>query len=173
MSSNTYSNTVRPVQQIIAQLSYMKNNTTQIITVDKNKYSIDTRIASVKCTNDKGKEIQAILPELHKGDKLIFVHETQNEYDKNTIKAICDYQCIGYIKSELTEKIAPLMDYGRIPKGIITEIIANKNDKSYDCKIHIKNSLWRFSIMKDRYSFIAIFDMLINVVFLMQDINKN
>lgn len=135
MSSNTYSNTLRLVKQIIAQLSYMKNNTTQIITVDKNKYSIDTRIASVKCTNDKDK--QGILPALHKGDKLIFVHETQNEYDKNTIKAICDYQCIGYIKSELTEKIAPLMDYGRIPKGIITEIIANKNDKSYDCKIHI------------------------------------
>lgn len=39
MSSNTYSNTVRPVQQIIAQLSYMKNNATQIITVDKNKYT--------------------------------------------------------------------------------------------------------------------------------------
>ena len=39
MSSNTYSNTLRLVQQIIAQLSYMKNNATQIITVDKNKYT--------------------------------------------------------------------------------------------------------------------------------------
>lgn len=42
MSSNTYSNTLRLVQQIIAQLSYMKNNTTQAITFDKNKYSINT-----------------------------------------------------------------------------------------------------------------------------------
>lgn len=65
------------------------------------------------------------------------MRETQNEYDKNTIKAICDYQCIGYIKSEFAEKIAPLMNCNRISKGIITEIIANKNDKSYDCKIHI------------------------------------
>lgn len=136
-SSTTYSNTVRLAQQIIAQLSYMKNNATQTITIDKNKYSIDTRIAGVKCTNDKGKEIQAILPALHKGDKLIFVREPQNEYDKNAIKVICDYQHIGYIKSELAEKIAPLMDCGRIPKGIITEIIVNKNDKSYGCKIHI------------------------------------
>lgn len=137
MSSNTYSNTLRLVQQIIAQLSYMKNNATQAITFDKNKYSIDMRIADVKCTNDKGKEIQAILPELHKGDKLIFVHEPQNEYDKNSIKVICDYQHIGYIKSEFAEKIAPLMNCDRILKGIITEIIANKNDKSYGCKIHI------------------------------------
>lgn len=136
-SSTTYSNTVRLAQQIIAQLSYMKNNATQTITFDKNKYSIDTRIAGVRCTNDKGKEIQAILPTLHKGDKLIFVREPQNEYDKNAIKVICGYQHIGYIKSELAEKIAPLMDCGRIPKGIITEIIANKNDKSYGCKIHI------------------------------------
>lgn len=135
-SSTTYSNTVRLAQQIIAQLSYMKNNATQTITIDKNKYSIDTRIAGVKCTNDKGKEIQAILPALHKGDKLIFVREPQNEYDKNAIKVICDYQHIGYIKSELAEKIAPLMDCGRIPKGIITEI-TQKNDKSYYCKIHI------------------------------------
>ena len=135
-SSTTYSNTVRLAQQIVAQLSYMKDNTAKTITVDKNKYSIDTRIAGVRCTNDKGKEIQAILPTLHKNDKLIFVREPQNEYDKNAIKVICDYQHIGYIKSELAEKIAPLMDCGRIPKGIITEI-TQKNDKSYYCKIHI------------------------------------
>lgn len=134
-SSATYKNAVKLAQQIIAQLSYMRNNTNKAAVIDNNRYLIDTRLVGITSDNDKNKNIQTILPTLKAGSKLLFVREPNNEYDKNAIKVICDYQHIGYVKTEIAEKIAPLIDSGRKATGQIIEII--KKDEVYNCKIHI------------------------------------
>lgn len=77
------------------------------------------------------------MPELEDGSKLNFAREPNNPYDTNAIKVICDYQHIGYIKAELAEEIAPIMDSGKELKGYITQITGGIDGKNYGCNIHI------------------------------------
>lgn len=106
--------------------------------IKKKPFHIDTstKIAGVTKKNDGGIDIQSILPTLDDGDVLTFVREPDNPYDKNAIKVICDYQHIGYVKADLAEEIAPLMDEGKTLKGCISEITGG-GDKNYGCNIHI------------------------------------
>ena len=139
-SSFTYKNSVQLANQIISQLTYMQSKVkVKEILPLKSEFSIDTptKVVGVTKNNDEGVNIQNILPELEDGSKLNFVREPKNPYDANAIKVICDYQHIGYIRAELAEEIAPIMDSGKELKGYITQITGGANGKTYGCNIHI------------------------------------
>lgn len=139
-SSFTYKNSVQLANQIISQLTYMQSKVKVKENLPlKSEFSIDTptKVVGVTKNNDEGVDIQNILPELEDGSKLNFAREPNNPYDTNAIKVICDYQHIGYIKAELAEEIAPIMDSGKELKGYITQITGGTNGKTYGCNIHI------------------------------------
>lgn len=139
-SSFTYKNSVQLANQIISQLTYMQSKVKVKESLPlKSEFSIDTptKVVGVTKNNDEGVDIQNILPELEDGSKLNFAREPNNPYDTNAIKVICDYQHIGYIKAELAEEIAPIMDSGKELKGYITQITGGTNGKTYGCNIHI------------------------------------
>lgn len=139
-SSFTYKNSVQLANQIISQLTYMQSKVKVKESLPlKSEFSIDTptKVVGVTKNNDEGVDIQNILPELEDGSKLNFTREPNNPYDTNAIKVICDYQYIGYIKAELAEEIAPIMDSGKELKGYITQITGGTNGKTYGCNIHI------------------------------------
>ncbi len=139
-SSITYKNSVQLANQIISQLTYMQSKIkTEESPSLKSDFSIDisTKVVGVTKNNDEGVNIQNILPELENGSKLNFVREPNNPYDTNAIKVICDYQHIGYIKAELAEEIAPIMDSGKELNGYITQITGGIDGKNYGCNMHI------------------------------------
>lgn len=122
-SSFTYKNSVQLANQIISQLTYMQSKikTKENLSLKSDSFvDVLTKVVGATKNNDEGVNIQNILPELEDGSKLNFAREPNNPYDTNAIKVICDYQHIGYIKAELAEEIAPIMDSGKELKGYIT-----------------------------------------------------
>ena len=59
-----------------------------------------------------------------------------NGYDKNAIKVIADYQHIGYIKSDLAQTLAPIMDQGKIVNVKLLQVTGG-GDKAYGCNIQL------------------------------------
>lgn len=139
-SSFTYKNSVQLANQIISQLTYMQSKikTKENLSLKSDSFvDVLTKVVCATKNNDEGVNIQNILPELEDGSKLNFAREPNNPYDTNAIKVICDYQHIGYIKAELAEEIAPIMDSGKELKGYITQITGGIDGKNYGCNIHI------------------------------------
>jgi hypothetical protein len=139
-SSFTYKNSVQLANQIISQLTYMQSKikTKENLSLKSDSFvDVLTKVVGATKNNDEGVNIQNILPELEDGSKLNFAREPNNPYDTNAIKVICDYQHIGYIKAELAEEIAPIMDSGKELKGYITQITGGIDGKNYGCNIHI------------------------------------
>lgn len=100
--------------------------------------SIDTptKIAGVTHLNDKGINIQNILPTLTDDSDLMLSREKDNPYDKNAIKVIADYTHIGYIKAGLAAEIAPIMDSGKTVNVELLEVTGG-GDKNYGCNIRV------------------------------------
>lgn len=100
--------------------------------------SIDTptKIVGVTKLNDKGIDIQTILPTITEDSDLILAREKDNPYDENAIKVIADYTHIGYIKAELAESVAPIMDSGK-PVHVELLEVTGGGDKKYGCNIRV------------------------------------
>ena len=100
--------------------------------------SIDTptKIAGVTFPNDKGVNIQTILPTLTEESDLILSRDKNNPYDENAIKVIADYTHIGYIKAELAAELAPIMDSGKTVHVELLEVTGG-GDKKYGCNIRV------------------------------------
>lgn len=135
--SFSYNLAVQIGQQTAAQLAYMMNVSKNSIATS-NLQTIDTKVVGVTKNNDEGQLIQSILATLNSSDSLTFVREPNNPYDSNAIKVICEYQHIGYIKSDLAKNIAPLMDSGKTLSGHITAITGGIDGLNYGCNIHIE-----------------------------------
>ncbi len=139
-NSAEYSNNCQLARQMIAQLTVMRDKVQnpQFSNVSSSaKIDTYTKVVGVTKLNDDGQQIQSILATITPSDSLTFVREPNNPYDANAIKVVCDYQHIGYIKADIAEDIAPLMDSGKKLSGHITEITGG-GDLNYGCNIHIK-----------------------------------
>ena len=100
--------------------------------------SIDTpiKIAGVTFPNDKGVNIQTILPTLTEESDLMLSRDKNNPYDENAIKVIADYTHIGYIKAGLAAELAPIMDSGKTVNIELLEVTGG-GDKKYGCNIRV------------------------------------
>lgn len=100
--------------------------------------SIDTptKIVGVTKLNDKGIDIQTILPTITEDSDLMLSREKDNPYDENAIKVIADYTHIGYIKAGLAAELAPIMDSGKTVHVELIEITGG-GDKTYGCNIRV------------------------------------
>lgn len=100
--------------------------------------SIDTptKIAGVTFPNDKGVNIQTILPTLTEESDLMLSRDKNNPYDENAIKVIADYTHIGYIKAGLAAELAPIMDSGKTVHVELIEVTGG-GDKKYGCNIRV------------------------------------
>ena len=100
--------------------------------------SIDTptKIAGVTFPNDKGVNIQTILPTLTEESDLMLSRDKNNPYDENAIKVIADYMHIGYIKAELAAELAPIMDSGKTVHVELLQVTGG-SDKTYGCNIRV------------------------------------
>ena len=127
--SKTTSNTTLPI-----------NETKPVRKVSKKPVltSIDTptKIVGVTKLNDKGIDIQTILPTITEDSDLMLSREKDNPYDENAIKVIADYTHIGYIKAGLAAELAPIMDSGKTVHVELIEITGG-GDKTYGCNIRV------------------------------------
>jgi hypothetical protein len=100
------------------------------------KIDITTKIVGVTKENDKGINIQTLLPTLSDESDVILSREKDNPYDENAIKVVADYQHIGYLKASVAEEVAPVIDSGR---KVYVEIldITGGDDKKYGCNIRV------------------------------------
>lgn len=105
------------------------------------KKLIDThsKIVGVTKLNDKGKDIQKILSKLKPDTKLVLIREPDNPYSKDgsVTKIYANNKHIGYIKSDLAKKIAPLLDKGHKCKVTISEITGGICGKNFGCNYQI------------------------------------
>lgn len=97
---------------------------------------ITTKIVGVTKENDKGIDIQTLLPTLSDESDVILSREKDNPYDKNAIKVVADYQHIGYLKASVAEEVAPVIDNG---EKVYVEIlnVTGGNEKKYGCNIRV------------------------------------
>ena len=96
--------------------------------------TINTKLVGVTHLNNKGFEIQDILPELHAGDQLAFILDFGNAYDDNAIAVYCGSSHIGYLNRKFAAKIADHIDWGDRITGSITEITGG-GELYYGCNI--------------------------------------
>ncbi len=127
--SNSTSNTTLPI------------NETKPVRITSKKpvlTSIDTptKIGGVTKLNDKGIDIQTILPTITEESDIILSREKDNPYDENAIKVIADYTHIGYIKAGLAAELAPIMDSGKTVHVELLEVTGG-GDKKYGCNIRV------------------------------------
>lgn len=103
------------------------------------KVLLDThsKIAGVTMKNDNNQNIQELLSMFKPNDKLTFIREPNNPYDKNAIKLYANNTHIGYVKGELAKTVAPIIDNGGSVHGYITEITGGKDGKDYGCNYKI------------------------------------
>lgn len=125
-------------EKYIAQLKQIKDAGSR--TLEAPTYSLNsvfvTKVVGVTKNNDNGQPIQAILSSLSEDSDFLLVREPNNTYDPNAIKVIADYQHIGYIKAELAQQLAPIMDKGNNPKVEFLGITGGGH-KNYGCNIKI------------------------------------
>lgn len=125
-------------ERYIAQLKQIKDAGSRVM--ETPTYSVnsafDTKVVGVTKNNDKGQPIQALLPSLNEDSDFMLVREPNNPYDTNAIKVIADYQHIGYVKAELAQQLAPIMDKGNNPKVELLGVTGG-GDKNYGCNIRI------------------------------------
>lgn len=106
------------------------------------EFFTSTKIAGVEQNNDEGLNIQELLPRLSKNDRLFFIRDYGNIYDKNAIKVYCYNKekstHIGYINKQLAAEISPFLDANPFCEleGCINEITGG-GDLSYGCNIRI------------------------------------
>lgn len=96
--------------------------------------TIKTKLVGVTHLNNKGFEIQDILPELRAGDQLAFILDFGNAYDDNAVAVYCGSSHIGYLNRKLAAKIADHIDWGDRITGSITEITGG-GELYYGCNI--------------------------------------
>ncbi len=103
------------------------------------KVLLDTysKIAGVTMKNDHNQDIQRLLPTLKSNDKLTFIREPNNSYDKNAIKLYVNNIHIGYVKGELAKTVAPIIDNGGSVYGYVTKITGGNDGKDYGCNYKI------------------------------------
>lgn len=109
--------------------------------LDKN-FDTYTKIVGVTKENDKGTNIQDILPLLSEGGRLILIRDFGNKYDENAIKVYYHTKNepihIGYLSRELAADISAFLDENPTfdLDGIVDEITSG-DGKTYGCNIRI------------------------------------
>ena len=93
----------------------LKNATTKT-TLDK----FFTKVVGVTFDNR-----QEIINSLRIGDKLKLFAENDNEYDCNAIKIVSNYGTVGYLKSEIAEKLAEIIAEGINYEAVVTNVTGN------------------------------------------------
>lgn len=105
------------------------------------KQSYHTKLAGVTKLNDCGEDIQYLLEclcdDYFEGDPLELEHEKNNPNDPNAIKVYHNGDHIGYIKAELAEELAPLVDQGKV-EAELSAITGGHDAKSYGCNILVR-----------------------------------
>ena len=129
------------LQAVILSKAEKKNKASSIQvqaipTVQSQGKVIITKVVGVTKLNDRGIQIQSLLPTLSQDSDALLVREKENQYDSNAIKVIADYQHIGYVKADLASQIAPMIDSGKSSRCAIL-CITGGGDKSYGCNIRI------------------------------------
>lgn len=108
---------------------------------DKN-FDTYTKIVGVTKENDKGTNIQDILPLLSAGDRLILIRDYGNQYDENAIKVYYHTKNepihIGYLNRELAANLSEFLDENPTfdLDGIVDKITGD-GGKTYGCNIRI------------------------------------
>lgn len=109
--------------------------------IDKN-FDTYTKIVGVTKENDKGTNIQDILPLLSEGGRLILIRDFGNQYDKNAIKVYYHTKKesvhIGYLNRELAANLSEFLDENPTfdIDGIVDEITGGEG-KTYGCNIRV------------------------------------
>lgn len=109
--------------------------------IDKN-FDTYTKIVGVTKENDKGTNIQDILPLLSEDGRLILIRDFGNLYDKNAIKVYYHTKKesihIGYLNRELAANLSVFLDENPTfdIDGIVDEITGGEG-KTYGCNIRI------------------------------------
>ncbi len=109
--------------------------------IDKN-FDTYTKLVGVTKENDKGANIQDILPLLSEGGRLILIRDFGNPYDENAIKVYYHTKKesihIGYLNRELAANLSEFLDENPTfdIDGIVDEITGG-NGKTYGCNIQI------------------------------------
>jgi len=75
------------------------------------------------------------LSKLKVGDDLILVREKDNQYDPNAVAIYANFddkaKQIGYVKRELAQDMAKLMDAGEVMVGEITQITGGHDGQNH------------------------------------------
>lgn len=99
-----------------------------------------TKVVGVTKENDWGDNIQELLEGFSalraENLTLEFEHESDNSYDENAVKVICDSAHIGYLSRDVAKQIVDLVDANMV-EGEVCEITGG-GAKSYGCNILIK-----------------------------------
>lgn len=109
--------------------------------IDKN-FDTYTKLVGVTKENDKGTNIQDILPLLSEGGRLILIRDFGNQYDENVIKVYYHTKKesihIGYLNRELAANLSQFLDENPTfdIDGIVDEITGSEG-KTYGCNIRI------------------------------------
>ncbi len=109
--------------------------------IDKN-FDTYTKIVGVTKENDKGTNIQDILPLLSEDGRLILIRDFGNLYDENAIKVYYHTKKesihIGYLNRELAANLSVFLDENPTfdIDGIVDEITGGEG-KTYGCNIRI------------------------------------
>ncbi len=109
--------------------------------IDKN-FDTYTKLVGVTKENDKGTNIQDILPLLSEGGRLILIRDYGNQYDENAIKVYYHTKKesihIGYLNHELAANLSGFLDENPTfdIDGIVDEITGG-DGKTYGCNIRI------------------------------------
>jgi hypothetical protein len=100
-----------------------------------------TKVVGTSKKNEDDESIQKLLKDIseicYEGELLSLEHESDNPYDENAIKVYYDFDHIGYIRRELAEDLAPLVDQQRV-EAELCEITGGEDGKSFGCNILIR-----------------------------------
>jgi HIRAN domain-containing protein len=81
---------------------------------------------------------QKHISNLKGGDELRLVREPDNDYNPNAIKVMDGTKHLGYLKIELSEKLASRMDGGRwVLVAHVLDVTGGDSGKNYVCDIEI------------------------------------
>lgn len=84
-----------------------------------------TKLSGVTFENRQG-----IIPDLWSDSDVILVRDNKNEYDRNAIRVMTEFNKkliqIGWIPKDLAKVLAPEIDAGIIWKGKVYKIIGNE-----------------------------------------------
>jgi len=80
---------------------------------------------------------QELTSELEPGDPLHLERAPENDHDPNAIKVLSGRDQVGWIRSGLTQKIAPRMDSGKSFSAIVANVTGGGEGENFGVNIEI------------------------------------